>query len=204
MLVCAWSHVKPDHGNINYIRRKRLPEGKMELSMRERRPITREFAARYRAAKTKAEKSRILTNFTAAAAGFNRKYAVGILGDEGRTMFLRLDKNRPKLASPTRPEKRVYGERYGPDVVVCAIYGCGVSQGMCGKRLVSLIGANILAGDPHFHSTPEVREKLVWISRSTVERILNEERKKQRFKEWSTIKPGSLLKRQITVQVFWA
>jgi hypothetical protein len=48
----------------------------MRLSMKEKKPITRDFAARYRAAKSKAEKSGILTEFT-TLTGFNRKYAIG-------------------------------------------------------------------------------------------------------------------------------
>jgi hypothetical protein len=60
--------------------------------MKEKKPIIREFALRYRAARTKAEKSRILTGFTTATAtAFSRKYAIGILNSEGRTMLLRLD-----------------------------------------------------------------------------------------------------------------
>jgi hypothetical protein len=70
----------------------------------EKRPITREFAVRYRVAKTKAKKSRILTDFIIATA-FNRKYAIGILGSEGRTRFLLLEGNRSKPTSPTRPGK---------------------------------------------------------------------------------------------------
>jgi hypothetical protein len=62
----------------------------MGLSMKERRPITRAFAVRYRAAKTKAEKSRILTSFV-PVTGYNRKYAIGILGSEGTTKLIRLD-----------------------------------------------------------------------------------------------------------------
>jgi hypothetical protein len=50
----------------------------------------------------------------------------------------------------------------------------------------------------------EVRKKLSTISRSTVERLLAEERKKYKMKGKSTTKKGTLLKNQIPVRVFWA
>jgi hypothetical protein len=50
----------------------------MGLSMKERKPLAREFAVRYRAAHIKVEKSKILDDFI-SATGYNRKYAVGIL-----------------------------------------------------------------------------------------------------------------------------
>ncbi|MDR2184697.1 MAG: hypothetical protein LBO80_03375, partial [Treponema sp.] len=68
-------------------------------------------------------------------------------------------------------------------------------NGMCGKRLVPLIRANIAvpAGEPRFGITQDIREQLVRISRSTVERMLKGERKKRRLKGRSATKPGSLL-----------
>jgi hypothetical protein len=156
----------------------------MGLSMKERKPITREFVVRYRAAKTKAEKSRIFTDFTIATA-FNRKYAIGILGSEGRTMLLRLDgKLLQARVTHKTGKKRVYEKRYGPDVAACIIRLWEFFRGMCGKRLVPLVRTNIasLAADPRFRITPEIRRKLVQISRSTVERILKGERKKRRGK----------------------
>jgi hypothetical protein len=173
--------------------------------MKEKRPITREFAVRYRAARTKAEKSRILTDFTAATA-FNRKYAIGILNGEGKTKLLRLDGKLIKTRITHKTgNRRVYEKRYGPDVAVCVIRLWNFFRGMCGRRLVPLVRANItaLAGDPRFRITPEIRRKLVRISRSTVERILQGERKNRRGKGRSMTKPGSLLKRQIPVKVFW-
>jgi hypothetical protein len=173
--------------------------------MNEKKPITREFAVQYRAARTKAEKSRILTDFT-TAVGFNRKYAIGILNSEGKTRFLCLN-GKPVKARITHKtgKKRVYTKRYGPDTAVCVIRLWEFFNGMCGKRLVPLIRANIaaLARDPRFRITAETRRLLVQISRSTVERILKGERKKQRLKGRSATKPGSLLKHQIPVKVFW-
>jgi hypothetical protein len=52
--------------------------------------------------------------------------------------------------------------------------------------------------------SPEVKQKLSTISRTTVERLLAREQQKNRLKGKSTTKKGSLLKNQIPVRVFWA
>ena len=177
----------------------------MGLSMKERKPVTREFAVRYRAAGTKTEKSRILTDFV-SASGYNRKYAIGILGSEGKTKLLRLNGKLVKARITHHTgKKRVYEKYYGPDVAVCVVRLWEFFKGMCGKRLVPLIRTNIavLARDPRFGMTQDIRGKLIRISCSTVERILKGERKRRRVKGTSTTKPGSLLKNQIPVKVFW-
>ncbi|MDR2020892.1 MAG: transposase, partial [Treponema sp.] len=82
--------------------------------MKERKPLTREFAVRYRAAQLKVEKSKILDDFI-SATGYNRKYAIGILGGEGKTKLLHLN-GKPVKAHITHKtgKKRVYTKRYGP------------------------------------------------------------------------------------------
>ena len=177
----------------------------MGLSMKERKPVIREFAAHYRAAKTKAEKSKALDDFI-AATGYNRKYAIGVLGSEGKTKLLRLNGKLLKVSVTHRTgKKRVYAKCYGLDVAACVVKLWEFFKGMCGKRLVPLIRANIavLTREPRFAITPEIRGKLLNISRSTVERILKGERKKHRLKGTSTTKPGSLLRNHILVKVFW-
>jgi hypothetical protein len=173
--------------------------------MKERNPLAREFAVRYRAAQLKVEKSQILDDFI-SVTGDNRKYAIGILGGEGKTKLLHLN-GRPVKAHITHKtgKKRVYTKRYGPDTTACVVRLWNFFKGMCGRRLVPLIRANIavLAKEPRFGITQDIRRQLIQISRSTVERILKGERKKHRLKGWSAATPGSLLKRQIPVKVFW-
>jgi hypothetical protein len=87
----------------------------MGLSMKEQKPLAREFAVRYRAAQLKVEQSKILDGFV-SATGYNRKYAIGILGGEGKTKFLRLNGNPVKAHITHKTgKKRVYTKRYGPD-----------------------------------------------------------------------------------------
>jgi len=50
----------------------------------------------------------------------------------------------------------------------------------------------------------ELKQKLLTISRATVERLLAKEREKHKLRGKSTTKKGNLLKNQIPVRVFWA
>jgi hypothetical protein len=131
----------------------------MELSMNERKPIIREFAVRYRAAKAKTEKSAILTEFI-IFTGFNRKYAIGILGSEGKTKLLRLNEKPVKaLITHKTRKKRVYEKQFGPDITACVMKLWEFFNGMCGKRLVTLIRANVavLDKEPSFGITQDIR-----------------------------------------------
>jgi transposase InsO family protein len=71
---------------------------------------------------------------------------------------------------------------------------------------VPLLRANLdaISRKRRFRITPEIHKKLATISRSTVERLLTEERKKHKLKGKSTTKKGALLKNQIPVRKFWA
>jgi hypothetical protein len=182
--------------------------------MKEKQAVTREYAPRYRKAEKKA-KSALLNEFI-RLTGYHRKSAVRLLNaqpvrqvlvyGEGKTKLLRL-RGKPVKAriSHKTGKKRVYEKRYSPEVAACVARLWEFFNGMCGKRLVSLIRANIavLAGEPRFGITQDSREQLVRISRSTVERMLKGERKKRRLKGRSTTRPGSLLKHQIPVKVSW-
>ena len=77
---------------------------------------------------------------------------------------------------------------------------------ICGERLVPLLRANIdvISRKRRFGITPEIKEKLLTISRSTVERPLTEERKKHKLKGKSTTQKDALLKNQMPVRKFWA
>jgi hypothetical protein len=123
--------------------------------MKERKPVVREFAVLYRAVKIKIEKSKVLDDFI-TSIGYNRKYAIGILGGEGKTKTLRLY-GKPVKARITHKtgKRRVYEKRYDPDAAACVVRLWEFFNGMCGKRLVPLIRANIavLAREPRFGIT---------------------------------------------------
>ncbi|MDR2245425.1 MAG: hypothetical protein LBE17_01925 [Treponema sp.] len=108
--------------------------------MKERKPLVREFAASYRAAQSKVEKSKILNDFI-SAAGYNRKYAIGIPGGEGKTKLLRLNGKLVKAHITHKTgKKRVYTKRYGPDTAACVVRLRDFFKGMCGRRLVPSSG----------------------------------------------------------------
>jgi hypothetical protein len=69
-----------------------------------------------------------------------------------------------------------------------------------------LVKANLdaLCRRKRFGITRKIKAKLRRISRSAVERLLREERRKRRLKGRSTAKKGALLKNQIPARVFWA
>jgi transposase InsO family protein len=76
---------------------------------------------------------------------------------------------------------------------------------ICAKRPVPVIRANLEApaADKRFRITEQVKEKLKTISRSTLERMFRAERARHKIRGRSCTKPGTLLKHQIPVRVFW-
>jgi hypothetical protein len=74
---------------------------------------------------------------------------------------------------------------------------------VCGKRLVPMLRANLDALTGEFGVSAETRAKLTQVSRSTVERMLRRERKQRKAGGKVSTKPGTLLKHQIPVRVFW-
>jgi hypothetical protein len=178
--------------------------------MRTKRIITEVTAKRCRTADRKG-KTRIPDEFV-KTTGYNRKYALHILANRGKTALVRLDGEAVKLRAGNErgPKKRRPGsgrpKTYTEDVVaalrvIWAVYGW-----MCGKRLVPFIRASIgwLAADPAFRiETEEVRAKLVRISPSSVDRLLRKDRAALRVKGKSLTRPGALLKSRIPVRTFF-
>jgi len=74
----------------------------------------------------------------------------------------------------------------------------------CGKRLKSVIVEVVdnLEKHGHFPFTQQVKEKLLKMSASTIDRMLKGERKKFEIRGKSHTKPGTLLKQQIKIKTF--
>jgi hypothetical protein len=178
----------------------------MGFTMAEKKKIAGQFATRYRKAK-KAEKTKILNEYLALAGG-NRKYAIYKLNREGKKQLrLLVDGTYANVEiSSKKRRKRVYTPCYGEDVKIVLVKLWRFFRYACGERLTPLIKANLKAISrcKRFGITKEVKNKLSQISRSTVERLLREERRKHKLKGKSTTKKGTLLKNQIPVRVFWA
>jgi len=74
----------------------------------------------------------------------------------------------------------------------------------CGKRLKSVIVEVVdnLEKHGHFPFTQQVKEKLLKMSASSIDRMLKGERKKFEIRGKSHTKPGTLLKQQIKIKTF--
>jgi len=171
-----------------------------------RKELTAEKARQYREAKTRKDKGRILDAFI-DDTGYHRKYAISILNGEGKVKMLTIDGKpvKARVSHKTR-KKRIYKRYYDKPVAEVIIKLWKFFRRICGERLTPLIKENIttISKRRRFGITQEVKAKLMKISRSTVERLITPERKKERLKGKSTTKKGTLLKNQIPVRVFWA
>ena len=76
---------------------------------------------------------------------------------------------------------------------------------MCGQRLVPFIKENIteLIKERSFKITDVIKEKLLTISSATVNRLLEEPRKKNKLHGISTTKAGKGLNQLIPIRVFF-
>ena len=132
----------------------------------------------------KGGKGRILDEFC-AVCDYERKYAIKLLGQK-RVRVLKRPGPKPK---------------YGPQVfaVLKAIWlAC---DQMCSTRLKAALRLWL----PYYEQShgvleSDLREKLLRLSRGTIDRLLKPVRVKYRGKGLSGTKPGSLLKNQIPIR----
>jgi hypothetical protein len=178
----------------------------MGFTMAEKKKIRAEYAKKYRKAK-KAEKTKILNEYLELIEKGNRKYEIYMLNREGKKQLRFIGgKNVNVIISSSTHRKRVYKKYYDDEVARVLISLWKFFRYICGERLVPLLRANldVISRKKRFGITAEVKKKLSTISRSTVERLLTEERKKHKLKGKSTTKKGTLLKNRIPVRRFWA
>jgi len=172
----------------------------MRLTMQERRVVTKEYAARYRRA-SKKEKGRMLGEFV-ASTGYNRVYAARLLRGYGARVEV-----KPGVflegAAGTR-KRRVRRRKYGPDVTQVLKQVWETMDYICGKRLAAALPEVVarLVDWGELEVKPDVYEKLLQVSASTIDRLLAPERRKYALKSRSRTKPGTLLKHQIPVRTF--
>ena len=157
----------------------------MSLQMR------REFliSARYQYQQSEGlDKRKILDSFL-AASGYDRKYAIRLLNSSNEIIKL--------------PQQRQSSVKYDEPVKQALIAVWYAANQICSKRLVPFIPELVRAMERngHLNITAEVKEKLLGISRSTVDRILTMEKRKN-GKSISTTTSGNLLKHQIQVRTF--
>ena len=162
---------------------------------------------RFTMVEKKKDKTRILDEYLKLLGGGNRKYAIWTLNREGKNQLRFIGgENVNVIISSTVRKKRIYKKYYDEAVAQVLIKLWKFFRYICGERLVPMLRANldVISRKKRFGITAEVKKKLACISRSTVERLLTEERKKHKLKGKSTTKKGTLLKNQIPVRRFWA
>ena len=122
-------------------------------------------------------KSKLIDGFV-AASGYDRKYAIKLLNDINNV-------NK----SPQTRKSRV---KYDEQVKQALIFVWNTANQIFAKRLVPFIPEIVSAVERHGHLrlSVDVREKLLGISRSTVDRILSLEKEKA-GKSISTTKPAT-------------
>ena len=133
-------------------------------------------------------KGKILDGFI-AASGYNRKYAIKLLNATGDII-----KSSNKRCSRVKYDEQVR------QAIIALWYA---ANQICSKRFVPFIPnlVETMERNGHLHLSTEVREKVLDISRSTVDRILKVEKKKT-GSSISTTKTGNLFKHQIRVRTF--
>jgi len=159
----------------------------MELTLKERRKLTRVTAGKYRKV-GKREKTAILDTFV-EQTGYGRKYAIHLLANEGKCRAIGGTKLKAAHAGGRR---RVYERIYDDEVLDTLVPIWEAFSRQCGKLLAPFIRANIdaIAGKPRFAVSNGVREKLGRISAATIDRLLRKEKARARVKGTCGTKPA--------------
>jgi len=146
----------------------------------------RAIRPRYQKA-TKVQKKMILDEFCKTCK-YNRKYAIRLLNT----------KPIPKIQANL--SKRGRKKRYHHPLILDVLWNLWIATNLpCSKRLKAIIPLWL----PHFNKyiLPEdVKQKLMFISPATIDRLMMVNRKKYNKRGRSTTKPGALLKKRIPIK----
>jgi hypothetical protein len=132
-------------------------------------------------------KTRLLDDFC-DFTGYSRKYAVFLL-------------NNPVPAKWKR-KRRSRGRTYDQAVIDPLLVLWRASNEICAERFHPFIPILLpkLMEQKEIEVTDEIKEKLLKISLGTVKRIIRKTKRRSRIKIKGTIKPGSILKKQIAIR----
>jgi len=174
-----------------------------EMDLMSRKKATLVYAKRYRRASSKKEKSQILDEFV-RLTGYNRCYASWLLRNAGKRVYVKTRSGTRfvLVRDPTRKIKRNRAKIYGHDVLVALKKIWTILDYPCNLRLKAMLPKIIPKLEQHGELLlkDSTREKLLHISRRTIDRLLASERKLITLKPKAKTKPGSLLKRQIPIR----
>ena len=176
------------------------------LTMREKKALTAEIQDRYGKAAKKA-RSKILDEFTATTS-YNRNYATRILRLKvGKVVgYARMGGKKIRyVIGKKKKTKKKRDKIYTYDVFLKLKKIWAIFDFICSKRLAPFVGEAVekLEACGEIDLTEKVREKLLKISASTIDRLLKPEKDKFRLgKGRSGTKPGTLLKHSIPIRTF--
>ncbi len=176
------------------------------LDMGQKKAITKELRTRYNKA-TKKQKGIMLDEFT-AITGYNRSYAswllkiknkkvIGYLLSGGRKIKFVQDRKKKK----TRDRPRIYDH----DIFLALKRIWTIFDFICGKRLAPFMAEAVEKLEKHkeIDLTETVKEKLLKVSASTIDRLLKPVKDRYRLgKGKKGTKPGTLLKKAIPIKTF--
>ena len=172
--------------------------------MGQKKALTREVSKRYQKAGKK-EKTIILNEFV-ENTGYNRKYALHILANLGKTTTVCLGGNAVTLKAVPGKRRKGGGRKpiYTGEFVVVLQKIWAFFWYRCGKILAPFMREQMQFLEEPFRITPEVMKLLLKVSPSTIDRVLKPEKKKLTLKGKSGTKPGKLLKKQIPIRTYYA
>ena len=176
------------------------------LSIKHKKAITAEVGARYIKANKK-DKGKILDEFCATTV-YNRKYAARILRlTPGRIIgYGRTGGRKVKyVIGKANKTKRTRNRIYTYDVFLALKKIWTIFDFICSKRLKPFMAEaiEILTKHKEISLNLEVKQKLLKISESTIDRLLKSEKDRYRLgKGRKGTRPGSLLKKAIPIRTF--
>ncbi|MBL1208161.1 MAG: integrase [Calditrichaeota bacterium] len=153
------------------------------MSGHSKKEYLKKIRERYRKA-SKEEKISLLDE-VCEVCSFNRKYAIRILNN--------------KKAKTDTPKKRGPKKRYNhPDILKVIRFIWRKTNLPCSKRLVEILPLWL----PFYplEISEEIRRKVLGISAATIDRLMREDRGRYLKIGLATTKPGSLLKKHISVK----
>jgi hypothetical protein len=157
------------------------------MSQRSKREMIEAIHPRYLKA-NRAGKTQILDEFI-ATTGYHRKYAIRVL------------KHGPKAKGIKKAGRR---KTYQGEVVQALEHIWEIYGRICSKRLHPYMseGIAVLERCHELSLAPEIKRMLLSMSRSTIDRCLKKARFSHPQHGFSTTKPGSLLKKNISIRTF--
>ena len=176
------------------------------LDMRQKKAVTEELKTRYNKASKKV-KAKMLDEFC-ATIGYNRCYASWILKmKSGKVLgYMTTGGRRIKFViGKKKKTKKKRDKIYTYDVFLKLKKIWAIFDFICSKRLAPFMGEAVekLEACGEIDLTDQVREKLLKISASTIDRLLKSEKDKFKLgKGRKGTKPGTLLKHSIPIRTF--